>query len=372
MFRDIYGRFDGFKGRYLDFNRLINAPKCLMMIYFEITMRLGHIFDNKTPSELTPIIEMWLMDLHIKKHSVHTISAYQAALHQFAKFLHTQSKDWRECQQKQLEIYFSQRLDVDALNIASIKLELSAIRQFYRFAIQQGLTDQNPTTGYRLKGKPRPLPTITTEEMMAQLLEQNPPDDSKKAQLWIRDKAMFELMYSSGLRLSELVGLDVHDVNINEGLVHVLGKGNKERLIPVGKKAIEALLVYLPQRALWQNQTNALFISEKYGTRLTQRAVQLRLKICAKNAGIDQNLYPHLLRHCFASHLLSASGELRAIQEMLGHSSINTTQIYTQVDFGSLTKVYDKAHPRATSKHKKTKAHQTLTTLTADCKTDKR
>lgn len=181
---------------------------------------------------------------------------------------------------------------------------------------------------------------------MAQLLDQRPPEDDVQSQLRQRDKAMFELAYSSGLRLSELVGLDVGDVDMSAKTVRVLGKGNKERVVPVGRKAIFALQAYLALRASWARQDKALFVS-RHGKRLTPRAVQLRLKVSAKTAGIEHNLYPHLLRHCFASHMLSASGDLRAVQEMLGHQNVATTQIYTQVDFDALTKIYDKAHPRA-------------------------
>lgn len=318
-------------------------------------MRLGHLLVGQTSSvgddcHIYQQIDGWLTSLRVQQYSAHTIMAYESALRQFAKFVCQNQQlqgDWQSCTKKELAIFVSQRLELDALNIASVKQELSAIGQFYQFAIKQDKAQHNPTTGYRLKNKPRPLPTITTEEMMALLLEQPPPDDPKKALLWIRDKAIFELMYSSGLRLSELVGLNVTDVDMSNKSVCVLGKGNKMRIVPVGRKALEALQGYLPYCCRWQKNTNALFVSERHGRRLSQRAIQLRLKACALSAGIDQNLYPHLLRHCFASHMLSASGDLRAIQEMLGHSSISTTQIYTHVDFGSLTNVYDKAHPRA-------------------------
>lgn len=293
-------------------------------------------------------MERWLGSLVLQHYSAHTIKAYRAGMEQFASFVGEWLQgDWRACQKKHLELFFSQKIEQDALKIASIKQTLSAIRQFYAFAICQGATEHNPTIGYRLKSQPRPLPAITTEALMAKLLDQPTPDDPKQARLWVRDRAMFELVYSSGLRLSELVGLDMGDVDIGSKNVCVFGKGGKTRLVPVGKKAIFALTEYLPYRAQWQKDTKALFVSERYGTRLSQRAVQLRLKACAMSAGIEQNLYPHLLRHCFASHMLSACGDLRAVQEMLGHSSISTTQIYTQVDFVALSGTYDKAHPRA-------------------------
>ena len=239
--------------------------------------------------------------------------------------------------------------------ISSVQQELSAIRHFYSWLIDQGQARINPTTGYQLKRAPRPLPSIADGDLLTQLLEQPMPDTPEQARLWIRDKAMFELLYSSGLRVGELVSLNVSDLRIHEsgerGEIRVTGKGNKTRLVPVGKQALKAITTYLPHRYLWEEQGDtALFISEKLGTRLTTRAVQQRLKIAANRAGIAQNMYPHLLRHCFASHMLSGSGDLRAVQEMLGHSDISTTQIYTHVDFAKLTQVYDKAHPRASHK----------------------
>lgn len=323
-------------------------------------MRLSHLtsadpkreLTNPSPDFLT-VIDDWLSALHRQNYSVHTIMAYQSVLMRFALFLSKDKNlqgDWQACDKKTLSYYLGGRLEMGELKVASVKQEVSAINHFYAYAIAQGLTHTNPATGYRLKNPPRPLPTISDEALMAQLLDQPIPDDPKEARLWVRDKAMFELMYSSGLRLSELVGLNGGDVDLSGRTVRVVGKGNKMRIVPVGKKAILAIKEYLPYRDRWQKNTSALFVSERRGTRLSQRSVQLRLKSSAVRAGIAQNLHPHILRHCFASHLLSASGDLRAIQEMLGHSSVATTQIYTHVDFGSLTKLYDKAHPRAVKK----------------------
>lgn len=160
---------------------------------------------------------------------------------------------------------------------------------------------------------------------------------------------MFELLYSSGLRVAELVGINMNDIELTAKIVNITGKGNKQRLVPVGTKAIQAITDYLPVRTLWHKGDSALLIS-KSGKRLTTRSVQLRLEIWAKRAGIDQTLHPHLLRHAFASHLLSSSGDLRAIQEMLGHSNLSTTQIYTHLDFAALAKLYDSTHPRSNLK----------------------
>lgn len=303
-------------------------------------------------------VEQWLAELSVRQMSSHTIEAYYAGLFQLASFLEVGKLTWTRCDKRQLARYIGQRLDVDALAISSVQQELSAIRHFYSWLIDQGQARINPTTGYQLKRAPRPLPSIADGDLLTQLLEQPMPDTPEQARLWIRDKAMFELLYSSGLRVGELVGLNVSDLRIHEsgerGEVRVTGKGNKTRLVPVGKQALKAITTYLPHRYLWEEQGDtALFISEKLGTRLTTRAVQQRLKIAANRAGIAQNMYPHLLRHCFASHMLSGSGDLRAVQEMLGHSDISTTQIYTHVDFAKLTQVYDKAHPRASHNKRK-------------------
>lgn len=300
-------------------------------------------------------VEQWLAELSVRQMSEHTIEAYYAGLFQLASFLEAGKLTWTRCDKRQLAKYIGQRLDVDALAISSVQQELSAIRHFYSWLIDQGQARINPTTGYQLKRAPRPLPSIADGDLLTQLLEQPMPDTPEQARLWIRDKAMFELLYSSGLRVGELVSLNVSDLRIHEsgerGEIRVTGKGNKTRLVPVGKQALKAITTYLPHRYLWEEQGDtALFISEKLGTRLTTRAVQQRLKTAANRAGIAQNMYPHLLRHCFASHMLSGSGDLRAVQEMLGHSDISTTQIYTHVDFAKLTQVYDKAHPRASHK----------------------
>lgn len=299
--------------------------------------------------ELLSPVNRWLNVLSARNHSKHTLAAYFAGVNQLALYLRGKRLTWTRCDKRQLAQHISQRLDEDKLALASVQQELSAIRHFYSWLIEEGIARINPTTGYQLKRSPRPLPSIADVDLLTQLLEQEIPDTPEQARLWIRDKAMFELLYSSGLRVGELVALDITDVDLADLRVRVTGKGNKTRLVPIGTKASDAISRYLPHRNLWvEGQDTALFISEKLGTRLSTRAVQQRLKIAAKRAGIAQNLYPHLLRHCFASHMLSGSGNLRAVQEMLGHSDISTTQIYTHVDFAKLTQVYDRAHPRAT------------------------
>lgn len=299
--------------------------------------------------ELLLPVHRWLHTLSVRNHSEHTLTAYFAGLNQLALFLRGKRLTWTRCDKRQLAQHIGQRLDEDKLALSSVQQELSAIRHFYGWLIEESLARINPATGYQLKRSPRPLPSIADVDLLTQLLDQAMPDTPEQARLWLRDKAMFELLYSSGLRVGELVALDMGDVDLSDLRVRVTGKGDKTRLVPFGAKAAEAIGRYLPHRHLWVEQMDsALFISEKLGTRLSTRAVQQRLKIAATRAGIAQNMYPHLLRHCFASHMLSGSGDLRAVQEMLGHSDISATQIYTHVDFAKLTQVYDRAHPRAT------------------------
>ena len=194
------------------------------------------------------------------------------------------------------------------------------------------------------------MPGLLDVETILQILEQPAPEKPLEQQLWLRDKAMLELLYSSGLRLAELQSLNLQDLDFERQQVRVTGKGDKTRIVPFGQKAKQSLHRWLQMAAIWMGQTlqpsSAIFISQR-GTRLTPRQIENRVKAQALRAGVNVDLHPHLLRHCFASHLLSASGDLRGIQEMLGHSNLNTTQIYTHIDFDHLAQIYDQAHPRA-------------------------
>ncbi len=217
-------------------------------------------------------------------------------------------------------------------------------RGFYLYLIREGHCSQDPAHGLSPPKAQKALPKVLDVDRSMQLLDGAVEDDF----LALRDQALLELFYSSGLRLSELVGLDLADVDLAQGLVQVRGKGNKERVLPIGSKARDALETWLKVRLQAAPRDDALFIGQR-GLRLTPRAVQLRVR----EAGVrelGQHLHPHMLRHSFASHMLSASGDLRAVQELLGHADIATTQIYTHLDFGQLAEVYDKAHPRAKRK----------------------
>jgi integrase/recombinase XerC len=229
----------------------------------------------------------------------------------------------------------------------SLQRALSAWRQFFVWLGSQRLVDSNPVSAIRAPKSPRKLPKTLDVDQMNRFLSID--DDS-----WLatRDHAMLELFYSSGLRLSELAGLDLLAVDLSEGLVRVTGKGNKVRIVPVGSMALRALRDWLAVRADAMppgTTENALFVGQQ-GKRLGVRAIQLRLKHYSVKQGMDEPVHPHMLRHAFASHMLESSGDLRAVQELLGHASISTTQIYTHLDFQHLAKVYDAAHPRAQRK----------------------
>jgi len=227
----------------------------------------------------------------------------------------------------------------------SLARMLSAWRGFYRYlARDHGLT-VNPFQGLRAPKSPKTLPKALSPDEAARLVEFAADDD-----MAVRDRAMFELFYSSGLRLSELTGLNLSDVDFRDGTVRVTGKGNKTRVVPVGSIARQVLDAWLDQRIdLVAPDEAALFVG-RGGRRVNPRTVQRRLESWALRQGLSQHVHPHMLRHSFASHVLQSSGDLRAVQEMLGHASISSTQVYTHLDFQYLAKVYDAAHPRAKKK----------------------
>ena len=241
------------------------------------------------------------------------------------------------------------KLRSQGLSATSVARHLSSWRGFYAFACRRLGYASNPCIGLRPPKAAKALPQILSPDACTQLLDGSTSAAADDA-LLARDRAMFELFYSSGLRLSELTGLDLNDVNLHSGEAQVTGKGRKTRIVPVGQQARIALAAWLPQRLpLARDNTPALFISQR-GTRLSPRSVQLRLNRWARQAGLNQHVHPHMLRHAFATHVLQSSADLRAVQEMLGHASISTTQVYTHLDWQHLAKVYDQAHPRARKK----------------------
>lgn len=231
------------------------------------------------------------------------------------------------------------------LSARSIQRRLSACRTFFRYLIREQQVDKNPITDVSApKGKKR-LPGNLDVDRMARLL-----DIPGKGPLVERDRAILELLYSSGLRLSELTDLNCGDVDMRDATVRVTGKGNKDRIVPVGRKALQALELWDKSRVLLANaEEPALFVSNR-GTRISPRSVQARVTHWARVQGIDAKVYPHLFRHSFATHLLESSHDLRAVQELLGHANISTTQVYTHLDFQHLAQIYDQTHPRARRK----------------------
>ncbi|HEY8118445.1 MAG TPA: tyrosine recombinase XerC [Methylophilaceae bacterium] len=224
----------------------------------------------------------------------------------------------------------------------SIARGLSAWRGFFDYLVQRHDFSNNPCIGMRAPKSAKTLPQALSTDQAVQLVS-IAGDDA----LAIRDRAILELFYSSGLRLAELVGLNIGALDLQDGTVTVTGKGNKTRIVPVGSHANQAIRRWLQTRALIQGvDENALFTTQQ-GRRITARAVQYRIKQWAIKQGINSDAHPHMLRHSFATHVLQSSGDLRAVQEMLGHANISTTQVYTHLDFQHLAKVYDAAHPRA-------------------------
>ena len=241
---------------------------------------------------------------------------------------------------------FAAQLHGQGLSGRSLARLLSAWRGFFNWLGRGDVVRANPCEGVRSPKSPKHLPNALSVDETARLLQ---PSDDGDAVLLTRDTAMFELFYSSGLRLAELAALDcvALDSALNEGEVRVLGKRNKARLVPVGRKAREALAAWAALRdSLAGAEEPALFVSRR-GGRISHRMIQLRLAQLALQLGLPRHVHPHMLRHSLASHVLQSSGDLRAVQEMLGHASIASTQVYTHLDFQHLAKVYDAAHPRA-------------------------
>ena len=240
---------------------------------------------------------------------------------------------------------FIAQLHARGLDGRSLARMLSAWRGFYRYLARDHGYPTNPCSGLRAPKARKSLPHALSPDEAGRMMEI--PDDDKLA---ARDKAICELFYSSGLRLSELTNLALADINFSDATVRVTGKGAKTRVVPVGSQAIAAVKKWLAKRALLVKEgADALFVNRN-GARLTPRAIQYRMKAWALKLGLAANVHPHVLRHSFASHVLQSSGDLRAVQEMLGHASISTTQVYTHLDFQYLAKVYDAAHPRAKKK----------------------
>lgn len=274
--------------------------------------------------------------------SIHTLTNYQRDLRQLTDFCTKQKfEHWAELQTNDIRQHVANR-HRHGLSSASLQRELSAMRSFYHYLLVNNLATLNPAKYVKAPKAIRKLPKTLDVDQLSGLL-----DAGTDSVLEVRDVAMFELFYSSGLRLSELVDLNLSDLDLSDKTLRVQsGKGGKSRILPIGGKAILAIQTWLQHRVARNEIEKAVFLS-KNGSRLCQRSVQIRLKQWCIKKGVPQHVHPHALRHSFASHLLQSSQDLRAVQELLGHANINTTQIYTHLDFQHLAEVYDNAHPRA-------------------------
>jgi integrase/recombinase XerC len=277
--------------------------------------------------------------------SPHTSSAYQKDLAALSTWCDSQGIDeWSALDHAHVRS-FGARSHAAGLSPRSIQRRFSTIRTFFEFLRREGLVTHNPALDVKAPKSAKRLPRTVDADQMGRLLEA--PSDTALQQ---RDVAIMELLYSSGLRLAELVGLNAPDLDLADRTVRVTGKGNKTRILPVGSKAITALRRWLAARAaLAKPDEKAVFVT-RHGRRLGPRAVQLRLAELAKMQGLPVKVHPHLFRHSFATHLLESSQDLRGVQELLGHADISTTQIYTHLDFQHLAHIYDKSHPRARRK----------------------
>ena len=276
--------------------------------------------------------------------SPHTLDGYRRDLAKVVTFCDKQQlADWQQLKSPHVRQLIAEQHRQGQSGRSLARL-LSSMRGLYRYLNQEGRCAHDPAAGISAPKGERRLPRLLDTDRAMQLLDGGIEDDF----IGHRDRAMLELFYSSGLRLAELVGLNLDQLDLPDGLIQVQGKGNKARVLPVGRKAREALEAWLPLRALSNPSDGAVFVSQQ-GRRLGPRAVQLRVR----QAGVrelGQHLHPHMLRHSFASHMLESSQDLRSVQELLGHADIGTTQIYTHLDFQHLAKVYDQAHPRAKRK----------------------
>jgi len=282
---------------------------------------LGHLSKERRLSPLT--CQSYARDIAVLLNFARDTSLDQIQIHHIRRFI--------------------AQLHGKGLSGKSLARMLSAWRSFYKYLTRNHGHVINPCAGVRAPKAPNILPRTLSPDEAAKLLEFSVADDL----MALRDKAMFELCYSSGLRLAELASLKPEDMNFFDGTACVTGKGGKTRIVPVGSKAVEVLREWIKQRrSLARPGQSALFLS-RYGKNISHRSIGQRLKIRALRQGLDTAIHPHVLRHSFASHVLQSSGDLRAVQEMLGHANIRTTQVYTHLDFQHLSKVYDAAHPRA-------------------------
>ncbi|MBU2115075.1 MAG: tyrosine recombinase XerC [Gammaproteobacteria bacterium] len=303
--------------------------------------------DSALPTQWQQPLQAFLHYLHYERgYSSKTLDSYQRQLLQLALAIPEAHSHWFNLTENQLKQHIIS-LRRSGAKPRTIALKVAALRSFYRFLQAQGQRSDNPAQYLSVPKAARSLPKNLNVDQLNHLLS----FDSKDDILACRDKAMLELFYSSGLRLEELVNADLRDIDWQQQLLRVTGKGSKQRIVPVGKIALAALTDWLKQRPAFtaklpEQDANALFISMQH-KRISARHVRERVQLWAKQQGLNQHVHPHMLRHSFASHMLESSQDLRAVQELLGHANLSTTQVYTHLDFAHLAKVYDNAHPRA-------------------------
>jgi len=293
--------------------------------------------------EMVKWIDRFLSHLETERRlSEHSVQAYRRDLRRLATWCESRDIDgWPRFNVDDARTHAAS-LHQSGLSGRSIHRALSAGRTFFTWLRRENHVDQDPFVGISAPKSKKKLPATLSIEDVEQLVEL-PAEDA----LAIRDCAMFELIYSSGLRLSELVAVDIDDIDRQDHVLRVHGKGNKTRLVPIGSKAMVAIEAWIVARGAQSPDTEKALFTGRHGSRLGARSVQQRLQRWSTLRALPQDVHPHMLRHSFASHLLQSSGDLRAVQELLGHANIATTQIYTHLDYQHLAKVYDSAHPRA-------------------------
>ncbi|MFN3480919.1 MAG: tyrosine recombinase XerC [Thermodesulfovibrionales bacterium] len=292
-----------------------------------------------TTTSMKEYIDKFIRYLEIERgFSHHTLRAYKKDLEVFSEFVESQPE---KIEPIDVRGFIAEQIN-SGLNKTSAGRRLAAVRSFFRFLHREGYIKSNPAKVVSTPKRPKMLPKFLTVDDVFSLIEKPEGIGFMVA----RDKAILELLYSSGIRVSELSGLDMGDIDLREGLVKVRGKGRKERIVPVGSKAIEAIRSYLVERMLLKKREKALFLNRN-GSRITERSIRRIVVKYARMVLIDGRIGPHTLRHTFATHLLQAGADLRTIQELLGHSSLSTTQKYTHLDVTHLMEVYDKTHPLA-------------------------
>lgn len=319
----------------------------LLSVIFINCIILGTILvEQKTRMKyselLTNPVEQFLLYLKSERQlSLNTQVNYQRQLYAIVKLAtDVEISCWQNVDASAVRLLIG-RSKREGLNASSLALRLSSLRSFFNWMVKQKQLNANPAKGVLNPKQGRHLPKNINIDDINQLMDIKHNDP-----LSVRDRTMLELMYGSGLRLSELVGLDCKTLNLVDGEVRVIGKGNKERKLPLGRESIKWLRHWLRIRIILSPQDDALFIS-KLGKRISPRNVEKRFEQWGIKQGLNVHIHPHKLRHSFATHMLESSGDLRAVQELLGHADLSTTQVYTHLDFAHLSDVYDSAHPRA-------------------------